>query len=129
MLSFRLDRDSGLPAYLQIANQVREAIRFGWLSPGDQLPTVKDVATSSGLNPNTVLRAYRDLAADGVVDSRQGSGTFVTSGPVGTDPALLQRFRVRLDRWTRSALAAGLTVDDVDALLRTADVATLAASA
>jgi GntR family transcriptional regulator len=118
-----LDRDSGIPAYLQIAGQVREAIRFGWLSPGDQLPTVKEVAATSGLNPNTVLRAYRDLAAAGVVETRQGSGTYVSRASIAaTDAALLAQWRGRLARWVVGARGAGLTAGDVHALLRNADL-------
>jgi GntR family transcriptional regulator len=122
LLTFRLDRDSGIPAYLQIANQVREAIRFGWVLPGEQVPTVKDVAATSGLNPNTVLRAYRDLAADGVLEIRQGAGTFVAERSAGTDPHLLTLWRTRLVRWVRGARDAGLSDDDIVALLRSVDI-------
>lgn len=118
---FWLDRDSGMPAYLQIAGQVREAIRFGSLRAGDRLPTVREVAATSGLNPNTVLRAYRDLAADGVLEMRQGLGTFVAAAPAATDPHLLLRWRRRVERLVGQALDAGLTPDDVNALLRAVD--------
>jgi GntR family transcriptional regulator len=122
VLTFRLDRGSGVPAYLQIVAQVHEAIRFGRLSVGEQLPTVKEVAAGSGLNPNTVLRAYRELAAAGVVESRQGSGTFVRPGVAAVDDRLLLVWRAKLARWIRDARVAGLPDDDVRLLLRTAIV-------
>jgi GntR family transcriptional regulator len=122
VLTFRLDRDSGVPAYLQIVAQVHEGIRFGRLAVGDQLPTVKEVAAGSGLNPNTVLRAYRELAAVGIVESRQGSGTFVRPGAEAIDDRLLLQWRAKLARWIRDARAAGLPDDDVRLLLRTAIV-------
>ena len=77
MVEFHVDRGSGLPAYLQLSRQVREALRLGWLQPGDRLPTVRDVVASSGVNANTVLKAYRELELAGLVEARQGSGTFV----------------------------------------------------
>ena len=80
MIEFHLDGRSGVPAYLQLVQQVRQAIRLGILRPGDQLPTVKEVVTNLTINPNTVLHAYRQLDLEGLVDGRRGVGTFVAAG-------------------------------------------------
>src|ERR1700689_2855579 len=77
-IRFRLDRKSGVPAYRQVGDQVRQALRLGILKPGDQLPTVRDVVKQIAINPNTVHRAYRDLEAQGLTEGRPGSGTFIT---------------------------------------------------
>ena len=69
-LQFRLDRKSGVPAYRQVVDQVRQALRLGILRPGDQLPTVRDVVKQIAINPNTVHRAYRDLEAQGLTEGR-----------------------------------------------------------
>src|ERR1044071_3095081 len=79
MIEFHLDARSGVPTYLQIVQQVRQAIRLGLLSPGDQLPTVKDVVAHLAINPNTVLKAYRDLDHEGLVEARRGRGPSVPS--------------------------------------------------
>jgi GntR family transcriptional regulator len=116
MISFYLETDSGLPAYLQLARQVEHAIRLGRLQAGDQLPSVRDVVAELAINPNTVAKAYRDLETRGLLDSRQGRGTFVREG-VGLEPSAhhlgLQR---KLRRWVNEAIAAGLTREDVAAL-------------
>ncbi|MDA8060948.1 MAG: GntR family transcriptional regulator, partial [Actinomycetota bacterium] len=80
-ISFRLDPYSGLPAYRQLAGQVRDAVSLGLLHPGDRLPSVREVVAQVTVNPNTVLRAYRELEADGTVDAVQGRGTFVADVP------------------------------------------------
>ena len=77
MIEFHLEARSGVPTYLQLVQQVRQAIRLGVLRPGDQLPTVKDVVSSLTINPNTVLRAYRELDLEGLDEGRRGVGTFV----------------------------------------------------
>ncbi len=120
MIQFRLDPRSGVSTYLQVARQVRQAIRLGMLRPGDQLPTVKEVVAALAINPNTVLKAYRELEHEGLVQGRPGQGTFVmkTLGgpPLGNRAAL----RRGLDRWIRGALEAGLEADDLIALFETA---------
>ena len=120
MIQFRLDPRSGVTTYQQVVRQVRQAIRLGMLRPGDQLPTVKEVVAALAINPNTVLKAYRELEHEGLVQGRPGQGTFVmkTLGgpPVGNRAAL----RRALDRWIRSALDAGLEADDLIALFETA---------
>src|ERR1039458_6212470 len=78
---FRLDPRSGVPTYLQLVHQVEHALRLGYLIQGDQLPRVKDVVGSLSINPNTVLKAYRDLEHRGIAAGRPGQGTFVEAAP------------------------------------------------
>ncbi|EWM15827.1 GntR family transcriptional regulator [Kutzneria sp. 744] len=120
MVEFRVDRGSGLPAYLQIAQQVREALRLGWLAPGDRLPAVREVVATSGVNPNTVLKAYRELEFAGLVEARQGAGTFVKAGLGTGDREALGQLYEELAGWLSRARQAGLEDEDVYALLRTA---------
>ena len=117
MVEFRIDKASGLPAYLQLARQVREALRLGWLKPGDRLPTVRDVVTTSGVNANTVLKAYRELERAGLLEARQGSGTFVKATLGSVDPEVMERVRAKLVDWVDEARAAGLEDEDIDALV------------
>jgi GntR family transcriptional regulator len=107
MIQFHLER-SGVPTYAQLVEQVRQAVRLGVLRPGDQLPTVKEVVTTLTINPNTVLRAYRELDHEGLVEGRRGVGTFIADGvspPPRDDTAEL---RPALQRWITRARAAGL---------------------
>jgi DNA-binding transcriptional regulator YhcF (GntR family) len=117
VVEFRIDKASGLPAYLQLARQVREALRLGWLEPGDRLPTVRDVVATSGVNANTVLKAYRELERAGLLEARQGSGTFVKATLGSVDPAVMERLRAGLVDWVDEARAAGLENEDIDALV------------
>ena len=117
MVEFRIDKASGLPAYLQLARQVREALRLGWLKQGDRLPTVRDVVASSGVNANTVLKAYRELERAGLLEARQGSGTFVKATLGSVDPEVMERVRAKLVDWVDEARAAGLEDEDIDALV------------
>jgi GntR family transcriptional regulator len=117
VFEFRLDRGAAVPAYAQLVQQVREAVRLGWLKPGAQLPTVRDVVTSCVVNANTVLKAYRELERLGLIEARQGSGTFVRAALSAPDPKSLARLRVRLAGWVHSAAAAGLEEEDMRALL------------
>ena len=117
MIEFHLEARSGVPAYLQIVQQVRQAVRLGLLQPGDQLPTVKEVVAQLTINPNTVLHAYRQLDLEGVVEGRRGVGTFVADGagpPAGPD---LKALRGSLERWLERARAAGLDDESIAALL------------
>jgi GntR family transcriptional regulator len=119
VVEFLIDRASGMPAYLQVVRQVREALRLGWLHTGDQLPTVRDVVASSGVNPNTVLKAYRELELVGLVEARQGAGTFVSATLGGSaSPESLARLHKELATWVHGARAAGLENEDIEALLR-----------
>jgi GntR family transcriptional regulator len=108
MIEFHLDGRSGVPTYLQLVQQVRQAVRLGILRPGDQLPTVKEVVGSLAINPNTVLKAYRDLDREGLVEGRPGVGTFVTDAHWPQPPDGLKTLRTGLQRWVDRARAAGL---------------------
>jgi GntR family transcriptional regulator len=116
-IAFRLDNRSGLSTYLQLALQVRQAIRIGRLHAGDQLPSVREVVAKLAINPNTVLKAYRELEAQGVVTSRPGTGTFVHPDLASVAPAADSRLRRELARWLAGARSGGLDNDDVRALL------------
>jgi GntR family transcriptional regulator len=122
MLEFQLDDRSGVATYLQLAQQVRHALRLGLLEPGDQLPTAREVVAKLAINPNTVLKAYRELEREGLVGARPGQGTFVLRAPANgvVDAAGQQRLGRELDRWLRSARAAGLDQDGIEALYRAA---------
>ena len=120
MVEFRVDRGSGVPAYLQLAQQVREALRLGWLTPGDKLPPVREVVVTSGVNPNTVLKAYRELEFAGLVEARPGAGTFVKASLGSADRESLSRLYDELAQWLARARESGLEDEDVYALLRTA---------
>ena len=116
MIHFHLDARSGVPTYLQLVQQVKQAVRLGILQPGDQLPTVKEVVGSLAINPNTVLKAYRELEHEGLVAGRPGVGTFVTRSLADTSLAAHARLRRDLDRWLVKARAAGLDDDSIRAL-------------
>ena len=120
MIEFSLDSHSGVSPYLQVVHQVRRALRLGLLEEGDQLPTVKDVVASLAINPNTVLKAYRDLEREGLVRPRPGQGTFVVGTLPRIDPAVQGRFLASMTAWLRKAHAAGLGPDDIEAIYRTA---------
>lgn len=117
MVEFHVDRGGGLPAYLQLVQQAREALRMGWLKPGDRLPTVREVVSTSGVNPNTVLKAYRELEFAGLIEARQGSGTYVKATLGTVAPEVLAELRGQLDVWVRTARSAGLEDEDIHALV------------
>jgi GntR family transcriptional regulator len=116
MIEFHLDAHSGVPTYLQIVQQVRQAIRLGLLSAGDQLPTVKDVVAHLAINPNTVLKAYRELDHAGIVEGRRGQGTFVSTRLMPTPPPDLPGLQRELADWVRRARAAGIDDEGLRAL-------------
>jgi GntR family transcriptional regulator len=118
MISFRVDGRSGVPPYLQLVQQVRQALRMGVLDVGDQLPTVREVVAEVAVNPNTVLKAYRDLEREGLVEARAGQGTFVLQRPTGPPPTTHSRLGRSLARWVREARAAGLDDESMESLLR-----------
>jgi GntR family transcriptional regulator len=119
MITFRLDTRSNVVPYLQLVEQVRQALRTGLLSPGDRLPTVRDVATALAINPNTVLKAYRDLELEGLVNGRPGQGTFVVRSLARPSLARHSGLRRELVRWVGRAREAGLDEDEIDALIQT----------
>jgi GntR family transcriptional regulator len=120
MIEFSLDGRSGVATYLQLVQQVHDALRLGMLEPGDQLPTAQQVVAKLAINPNTVLKAYRDLEREGLVRARPGQGTFVIRSLPGTDRAVQARFLAGITEWLRSARSAGLGPDDVEAIYRAA---------
>jgi GntR family transcriptional regulator len=119
-ITFRLDATSGVPTYLQLVRQVEDALRLGLLAPGDQLPKVKDVVASIAINPNTVLKAYRELEHKGIAAGRPGQGTFVEAAPDVVPLRELRALRRSLDRWLAQAADAGLDEDGMRALFTAA---------
>ncbi|WP_084735961.1 GntR family transcriptional regulator [Actinophytocola xinjiangensis] len=119
MIEFHLDGGSGLSPYQQLVRQVRHALRLGMLREGDQLPKVKDVVAELAINPNTVLKAYRELEHDGLVAARPGVGTFVTGTLDGGSLAALGPLRQDLRRWLSKARRAGLDEESIEALFLT----------
>ena len=116
MITFHLDARSGVPTYLQLVQQVRQAVRLGVLEPGDRLPTVKEVVADLTINPNTVLKAYRELDLEGVVEGRRGVGTFVSGHVPEPPPDGVKELRSSLRKWVARARAAGLDDDAIAAL-------------
>jgi GntR family transcriptional regulator len=118
---FRLDSRSGVPTYLQLVQQVENAIRLGYLRRGDQLPRIKDVVASLSINPNTVLKAYRELEQKSLIGARPGLGTFVEAEPTTVGLAELTTLRRNLvTGWLREAAAIGLDEDGIVALFTSA---------
>ncbi len=115
-IRFRLDFRSGVPTYRQLVRQVEDALRLGHLVSGDRLPKVKDVVADLAINPNTVLKAYRELEHSGLVSGRRGQGTFVEDSPAIVPLREHQALRRRLDRWLDDAVAAGLDEAGMTAL-------------
>jgi GntR family transcriptional regulator len=114
VVDYRIDRHSGVATYVQIVQQTKQALRLGLLEPGDKLPTAREVVEATAVNPNTVLKAYRELEREGLVEARRGLGTFVRRS-LGAAPAG-SPLRAELEDWTARARAAGLEREDVAAL-------------
>ena len=111
---FRLDSYSGVPVYRQIIDQVTGGMATGTLSAGDQLPTVRQLAVDLAINPNTVIRAYRELEIRGVLETQQGTGTFISQKKVPRDDAERQRRLNQLvGEFMARAGSAGFTVEEV----------------
>ena len=121
MIEFQLDSTSGVATYLQLVQQVHQALQLGLVEPGDQLPTALQTVAKLAINPNTVHKAYRDLEREGLVKARPGQGTFVIKSLPRTDPATQTRFLNSMTKWLRDARAAGLSLDDIEAIYRTAE--------
>ena len=119
MIEFHLDGRSPVATYKQLVQQVRQALRVGLLEHGDQLPRVREVAESLAINPNTVLKAYRELEHEGLVKGRPGLGTFVVRSLAGPSLASQAGLRRELEAWLGRARAAGLEQEDVVALVET----------
>ena len=118
MIEFHLDSRSGVSPYQQVVQQVRQSLRLGLLREGDQLPTVKEVVASLAINPNTVLKAYRELEHEGLVAARPGVGTFVTRTLSDESLAAHAPLRRELQRWLVKARRAGLDDESIEALFR-----------
>ncbi|CAN5336217.1 GntR family transcriptional regulator [soil metagenome] len=117
MIDFRLNVSSGVPTYVQIVQQVQQAIRLGLLQPGDQLPTVKTVVVQLAINPNTVLKAYNELESEGLVEGRRGQGTFVSNRFPPVAALRNDALHDALTRWIAQAREEGLTEDEIVALM------------
>src|SRR6266508_1288621 len=119
MIEFHLDGRSNIATYMQLVQQVKQALRLGMLEPGEQLPTVREVAESLAINPNTVLKAYRELELEGLVEGRPGLGTFVLRSLAGPSLGSQAELRRELQAWLERARAAGLDQEDMVALVET----------
>jgi GntR family transcriptional regulator len=119
LIEFHLDGRSGVSPYLQLVQQVRQALRLGMLREGDQLPTVKDVVGRLAINPNTVLKAYRELEYEGLVAARPGIGTFVTKTLTDQSLAAHGELRTELEAWLARARRVGLDEESIEALILT----------
>ncbi len=117
MFRFRLDGSSGVPPYLQLVHQVRQSLLLGYLREGDRLPTVKEVAGDLAINPNTVVKAYRQLEHEGLAGGRPGQGTFITATLAAPPTDANQALRASLEQWFRDADEAGLSGEAVTALI------------
>lgn len=114
MFAYRIDRRAGVATYVQIVQQTKRALRLGLLEPGDRLPTAREVVEATAINPNTVLKAYRELEREGLVEARRGLGTFVRKS-LGA-AAAQSPFADELADWMRRARAGGLAREDVAAV-------------
>ena len=119
-VEFRLDPASGVPTYLQLVQQVEHALRLGYLKPGDQLPKVRDVVAALVINPNTVLKAYKELEVKGLAAGRPGQGTFVQATLSQVALPELTVLRRSLSGWLAAADGAGLDQDGIVALFTSA---------
>ena len=118
MFVFRLEGRSGVPPYLQLVHQVRQAVLLGYLQDGDQLPLIREAVTQLAINPNTVSKAYRQLEQEGLIAATPGVGTFVTGAPATpVSPARYASLRRGLERWLGTAEEAGLDEDAIAALM------------
>ncbi len=118
-IGFRLDPASGVPTYLQLVHQVEQSLRLGYLKEGDRLPTVKEAVESLAINPNTVLKAYRELEHRGLATGKPGQGTFIAGTLRRVGLAEQAELRKSLVAWLRAAETAGLDGDGMAALFTT----------
>ena len=120
MIELFLDRRSGVSPYMQLVQQVKRAMLLGALEVGDQLPTLKEVVSKLAINPNTVLKAYRELEHEGLIESRPGVGTFVVETLAASSLDLHPRLRDALLDWLQEAREAGLDEESIEALFDSA---------
>ncbi len=119
MIEFHLDPHSGVAVYLQLVQQVKEALRLGLLDVGDQLPTVREVVADLAINPNTVAKAYRDLEREGLVVAHPGRGTFIAGTLARPSLEHHEKLLRELRRWVEEAQRAGLDEESIRALVST----------
>ena len=120
MIELYLDRRSGVSPYMQLVQQVKRAMLLGTLQVGDQLPTLKEVVSKLAINPNTVLKAYRELEHEGLIESRPGVGTFVVETLAAPSLDFHPRLRDALVDWLQEAREAGLDEESIEALFDSA---------
>ena len=116
MVEFHLERRTGVAPYMQLVQQVKQALRLGFLEPGDQLPTVREVVAQIAINPNTVFKAYRELEREGLVESRPGLGTFVQKTLASASTTHYETVRAGLLQWLHIAFQEGLDRESIVAL-------------
>jgi GntR family transcriptional regulator len=116
-IAFYLDPGSGAPTYRQLVRQAERALLLGYLRRGDQLPRVKDVTASLAINPDTVLKAYRELEHKGIAEGRPGVGTFIVAEPPAPGAREIAELRRSLRQWLTKATGSGLDRDAVGALI------------
>jgi GntR family transcriptional regulator len=114
---FHISSRSGVPPYLQLVQQVKQDIRLGLLKEGGKLPAVREVVTMIAINPNTVVKAYRELENQGFIEKRAGIGTFVSKQPASPDPDVQAVLSEKLDNWNNETEAAGLDEEGMEALI------------
>jgi GntR family transcriptional regulator len=119
LIEFHLDGHSKVATYMQLVQQVKQSLRTGILGPGDQLPKVREVSEALAINPNTVLKAYRQLEIEGLVEGRPGVGTFVLRSLAGPSLSSQAALRRGLEAWLRKARTAGLDREDIVAIVET----------
>lgn len=118
-IRFRLNTSSGVPTYVQLVIQVEQALRIGYLNVGDRLPRIKEVVESLAINPNTVLKAYRQLETKGIAAGRPGVGTFIVASPPTLSAEAFEKLRQEfIDGWLESATKAGLDHADIITLIQ-----------
>ena len=118
MIEYRIDRRSGVTPYMQIVQQTRHAMRLGLLVPGDKLPTAREVVATTAVNPNTVLKAYRELEHEGLVDSRAGVGAFVRRTLGRLEASVESPLGTELRGWMQRAKQTELERVDIEALVK-----------
>ena len=117
---FHISNRSGVPPYLQLVQQIKQDIRLGLLTEGDKLPAVREVVTMIAINPNTVVKAYRELENQGYIEKRAGIGTFVSKQAAGPSADVQTTLLDSLGDWMAEAEAAGLDEESTEALFNTA---------